>query len=70
MSNIVLGIFLTMQILCGNPIIINNTNEWTSHDQKTFAFSQKRCGIIYTDAPCLKKFIKISFKNYHAVCGE
>lgn len=45
------------------------TLEWTETDDENLEFASKRCVVHYPDAPCLKEFIKVSFQNYHAICG-
>lgn len=55
---------------CPKTVIENRTEEWTDYDQATFNKATKRCGEIYNDAPCLKKFIKKDALTYNAICGR
>lgn len=55
---------------CQPPTIVNNTNTWNKMDQKTYHSAQKRCVIHYPNSPCLKRFIKVEFNTYRALCGK
>ena len=56
--------------LCGKPQIVNNTNSWTLHDEEVLNRAKTRCGEIWKDAVCLKKFVKIETGRYMAGCGK
>lgn len=61
---------LFIMLQCPQTILVNNTGvDWTVRDKENLAISKTRCVVHYSDAPCLKKFTKISFQNYHAICG-
>lgn len=55
---------------CPQPIIENQTNTWTKFDQQTFDRAITRCSFYFPKSPCLKKFIKLEERRYHAVCGK
>lgn len=42
---------------------------WNTVDQEHLEYASKRCGQIYSDAPCLKKFYKVATRQYRAICG-
>lgn len=60
---------LMAALSCPTPTITNNTDTWTKFDQTTLENAEKRCGEIYSDAPCLKTFIKKPDGVYDAICG-
>lgn len=41
----------------------------TKEDSKMLEYAKTRCIKIYTDSPCLKKFIKKDKRVYWAICG-
>ena len=55
---------------CPKTQIENRTDEWNDYDQQTYERALKRCGEIYKDSPCLKKFIKKDQMTYNAICGR
>lgn len=55
---------------CPETIIDNRTNEWTPYDMQTLARARVRCGEIYPDSPCVKKFIKKDASTYNVICGK
>ena len=55
---------------CPQPIRENRTNQWTKFDQQTFDRAITRCSFYFPKSPCLKKFIKLEERRYHAVCGK
>jgi hypothetical protein len=56
---------------CAATIMINLSNQpWNKEDDANVLVAKSRCGEIYSDAPCLKKFIKKEPNNYNAICGE
>ena len=61
---------LLLALSCPIPLQWNKTKfPWNEHDKTTMKYCQKRCGSIYKDAPCLKKFIKFGKQDYHCICG-
>lgn len=58
-----------MILECIATLIINNTNTWNKDDQEHLERAKVRCGEIYFDAPCLKKFEKVERLTYRAICG-
>lgn len=58
-------------MICELALYINLSKEpWTERDFKHGRFAEKRCEELYPrQAPCLKKFIKVSRLTYRAVCG-
>lgn len=63
------AILLTLAMTCPETIIDNRTNEWTPYDMQTLAHAKVRCGEIYPDSPCVKKFIKKDESTYNVICG-
>jgi hypothetical protein len=57
------------QTQCQQVAIQNQTKRWDSHDEKALIRASERCGEIYPDAPCLKKFYKLDENRYSALCG-
>lgn len=66
---ILLTIFALADRSCPWPVVENKTSVWNEQDQWTFDRAMKRCGQIYSDAPCLKKFVKKDPDAYNAICG-
>lgn len=58
-----------MIIMC-LTIIVNNTSIWNPDDQKHLDRARVRCGELYPDAPCVKKFEKVKELQYRVTCGE
>lgn len=57
-------------LACPNPRLINRTEfPWNDHDQEVQATCIRRCPEIYSDAPCLKQFIKYGKQDYDCICG-
>lgn len=54
---------------CYQTVIENRTGTWQEIDQKHLDQAKKRCGEIYPDAPCVKKFIKTEEQVYRVICG-
>ncbi len=57
-------------LVCMQPNIINKTKTWNDLDQQTLKRAQVRCQELYSDAPCLKTFIKKEELLYNAICGN
>lgn len=56
---------------CALAILINLTQHpFNNTDLKHIVTAKSRCGQIYKDSPCLKKFIKREKKVYWAICGK
>lgn len=55
---------------CPFPEIVNNGADWTQKDLDTLQTARRRCGEIWPDAPCLKRFEKTKEGQYRAVCGK
>lgn len=68
----ILATALTFVMLnCPAVFMDNKTDEpFTKMDHINFEHAKNRCVVHYKDAPCLKKFTKIGFQNYHAICGR
>ncbi|NDC23336.1 MAG: hypothetical protein EBZ49_04320 [Proteobacteria bacterium] len=69
-ASTVLSAELLTQNHCPAPLVVNHTRRWTPHDQKALKRAQGRCRIIYSDAPCLKRFDKLEDLRYTALCGK
>jgi hypothetical protein len=50
-------------------MIQNQTPRWDPSDEKALIRANVRCGEIYPEAPCLKKFYKLDENRYSALCG-
>ena len=62
--------FMVIALSCSPVQMINETNEpWNDFDYQTLNNAKKRCGEIYPDAPCVKKFYKRPEQSYWAICG-
>lgn len=62
---------LILVLLCGPVLFINLTKEpWSRIDYDNAEHATKRCGEIYPNSPCLKKFIKVRTQMYRAICGK
>lgn len=42
---------------------------WVAWDESRKNYCARRCQYEYTDAPCLKLFVKTAFQTYHCICG-
>jgi len=61
---------LLLALSCPKTQYINQTNEaWNPHDIEVSEYCSKRCGMEYSDAPCLKRFIKKNHNDYYCGCG-
>lgn len=55
---------------CILPILINISNiPWNQRDYSELDRAKSRCAELYSDAPCLKKFIKVRELTYRVICG-
>lgn len=55
---------------CAAALLINLSKEpWSKHDLKMRDSASKRCVVHYPKSPCLKKFIKVEYHKYRALCG-
>lgn len=64
-----LTLVLIMSTTCPKTQIKNDTDVWNEQDQQTLTKATKRCGELYSDAPCLKLFTKRDENTYRALCG-
>jgi hypothetical protein len=56
--------------LCTLTIIINLTSRpIDSFDKQTMVYCKKRCPQIFSDAPCLKRFVVKEDRVYNCICG-
>lgn len=56
---------------CAATITVNISAEvWNKEDDANMLVAKKRCAELYSDAPCLKRFIKTEPQTYNAICGE
>ncbi len=60
----------SLLLACALTQVINYTDTWTKTDKANMGIAKKRCVEHYSDSPCLKKFIKVEFQTYRAVCGS
>jgi len=57
--------------MCPMPNFENRTNfPWNKFDEKTLIRAQVRCGELYRNSPCVKKFVKTGERDYRALCGR
>jgi hypothetical protein len=62
---------LLLALTCVLPIMQNTSKfPWNDYDRQELKYAQKRCGEIYSDAPCLRLFRKYNFQQYSVVCGK
>lgn len=61
---------MTAATSCPKTEIINPTDVWDQQDRTAVETAKTRCGKIYPDSPCLKKFWKIDQGVYQALCAE
>ena len=64
-----LSLIVLAALTCPKTIVINKAIIWDQSDTQMLDTAKKRCGEIYPDAPCLKKFIKKDEDSYWAICG-
>jgi hypothetical protein len=52
-------------------ILLNLSSEpWTKHDIEECDIAKHRCPVHFVKTPCLKKFIKVEYHTYRAICGN
>lgn len=57
-------------IFCAQTQLINQTKEsWNDFDQAVLRKADIRCGELYPDAPCVRRFYKRPEQSYWVVCG-
>lgn len=63
-------LLLLAALSCPKPEIINSSGyQWNSFDQKTLNRAKVRCGQLYPNSPCVKKFMKTDKMTYQVICG-
>lgn len=63
-------LLLIAALSCPEVHMINTSGEaWTSDDYDNIEAAKIRCGELYSDAPCLVKFVKYDIRSYRATCG-
>ena len=55
---------------CPVKEVVNMTETWNDTDTAALKRATIRCVQLYPRSPCLKKFVKVEFNNYHAICGK
>lgn len=65
-------LLLLLALSCPKTILINqNKQAWNESDYKVLKSAEKRCGEIYPDAPCVKKFYKRpTEQSYWVICSD
>lgn len=58
-----------VSVSCAMTVITNKTNVWNTKDEATLQHAKSRCAQLYSDAPCLTKFIKKDALTYQCACG-
>jgi hypothetical protein len=65
------SLILFLSFICIKPQIINISGlPWNNKDDLNFRVAFKRCSIKYPNSPCLKKFVKVRWDMYRAICGK
>jgi hypothetical protein len=55
---------------CPKTRVVNTSGlPWVAWDESRKNYCARRCQYEYTDAPCLKIFVKTAFQTYHCICG-
>jgi hypothetical protein len=66
-----MSLILLLALSCPDTKMINNSGlPWNKYDYSVLQSAKKRCGEIYPDAPCVKKFYKKEETNYWVICGK
>ena len=64
-------ISLFIALSCLSPVMQNVTQfPWNDYDRSELKYAEKRCGEIYSDAPCVKLFRKYDKQSYTVICGK
>lgn len=63
------ALLLIAALKCGVPTVVNRTAVWNNEDRLVLKTAVKRCGELFEDAPCVKKFIKTEIRVYRVICG-
>jgi hypothetical protein len=62
---------LALSLACPKTLVENKSHlRWTHFDQHTLYASAYRCGRIYPESPCLKKFRKTGYHAHQVTCGQ
>lgn len=58
-------------MICSLVIMLNLTTfPWNKRDYEVMDEAKERCVKHFSDAPCVKKFIKSGEHDYQIVCGK
>ena len=64
-------ILLLAALSCSPPVMQNVSKyPWNDYDKKEMKMAEKRCGELYSDAPCLKLWRKFGDRMYTAICAQ
>lgn len=64
-------LILLALVACPKTIFENQSKfNWNDEDFKVYEKARIRCGEIYKESPCVKKFIKRDKQDYSVVCGK
>lgn len=62
---------IILVLSCPITVMQNITKyPWNDYDRSILKQTEKRCGEIYKDAPCVKLFKKWDKQDYSVVCGK
>jgi len=62
---------LLAALSCPDTIFENRSKfNWNKEDWKVYKIATKRCGELYKESQCVKRFIKKTDMDYSVVCGK
>jgi hypothetical protein len=69
MTSFVVSYLFAVALNCPDIKVLNKTKTWTEQDYQALKTATARCQTMYSDAPCLKYFLKSDDGIYSAICG-
>lgn len=66
-----ISLLVAAYLACPITLMVNETKDpWNKEDFKVLNTANTRCGEIYQDSPCVKKFYKKEEQSYWVICGK
>jgi len=62
-----------LTLVCALAMLINQSNlplNKSDYSSMKSFIKRDRCKANFPDLPCLKKYVKLGYKNYYALCGK
>jgi len=62
--------FFSLALYCASTLVVNLTKVWTNEDMSALQKAHQRCGELYKNSPCVKKFVKVKSNVYRVICTQ